>query len=159
VYAEEGWNSQGVRRVKLTAMRALLVGLTLSSLITLAASPRDPFAKAADLEPPTPLPVCNTSLCRHELSDLKLVAIVAQGPESVAMFQTTAGNGLVAKRNAQIGNGGARVTRIDRDCLTISRYVTGANGRVQPVSEQVCITAPEQRWEHDYLTDGPYKIP
>lgn len=140
-------------------MRAVLVGLSLSPLITLAAGPRDPFAKPQELEPPSPVPACNTSLCKHELSDLKLVAIVAQGPESVAMFQNAAGKGLVAKRNAQIGSGGARVTRIDRECLTIARYVTGADGRVQPVSEQVCIVAPAQSWEHDYLTGGPYRIP
>lgn len=140
-------------------MRALLAGLCLSSLITLAAAPRDPFAKPADLEPPSPVAVCNTSLCRHELSDLKLVAIVAQGPESVAMFQNAQGNGLVAKRNALIGNGGARVTRIDRQCLTISRYAKAADGRVVPVTEQVCLELPAKLAEHDYLTDGPYVVP
>ena len=140
-------------------MRALLVGLCLSSLITLAAAPRDPFAKPEELAPLPPTAPCTTSLCRHELSDLKLVAIAAQGPESVAMFENAQGKGFIARRYAQIGNGGARVTRIDRDCLTITRFVSGASGRQQLVTEQVCVEQKALSAEYDYLTDRPYRIP
>jgi Tfp pilus assembly protein PilP len=139
-------------------MRALLVGLCLSSLITLAAPPRDPFAKS-ELAPPIPAAPCNTSLCRHELGDLKLVAIVSPGPQSMAMFENAQGKGFVARRNAQIGNGGARVTRIDGDCVTITRFVSGENGRQQPVAERVCVESSVLIADHDYLTDGPYKAP
>ena len=140
-------------------MRALLAGLCLSSLITLAAGPRDPFAKPEEENGPPPPAPCTTSLCQHELRDLKLVAIASQGPGSVAMFENAQGKGFIARRYAQIGNGGARVTRIDRDCLTITRFVSGASGKQQPVTEQVCVEQKSLGAEHDYLTDGPYKIP
>lgn len=140
-------------------MRALLVGLCLSSLITLAAAPRDPFVKPEELAPLPPTAPCTTSLCRHELSDLKLVAIVSPGPESMAMFENAQGKGFVARRYSQIGNGGARVTRIDGDCLTITRFVSGASGQQHPVAERVCVTERLLIADHDYLTDGPYKIP
>ncbi|MDP1822213.1 MAG: hypothetical protein Q8L48_03195 [Archangium sp.] len=138
-------------------MRSLLAGLMLTSLLSLAGAPRDPFAKPPEGEKLTAQ--CTTSLCRHDLGELKLVAIVARGAESVAMFENRVGKGFVARRNAQIGTAGARVTQIDRDCLTLTHFVTAADGRYAPVSERVCLTGSSQTNEHDYLTDGPYKIP
>lgn len=138
-------------------MRALLGGLMLMSLVSAAASPRDPFAKPEELEKPRAQ--CTTSLCRHDLGDLKLVAIVARGPESVAMFENGLGKGFVARRNAQVGNAGARVTQIDRACLTLTHFSTAADGHFQPVSERICISGARPAAEHDYLTDGPYSIP
>jgi hypothetical protein len=140
-------------------MRALLAGLCLSSLITLAAPPRDPFAKPAEFDPLPPPDTCTTSLCRHELRDLKLVAIATAGLESKAMFENAQGKAFIAQRHSRIGNGGARITRIDRGCVTITRFVTVANGRQQPVDERVCVAEDALIAEHDYLTDGPYKIP
>ena len=135
-------------------MRTLLVGLALASSLSFA---RDPFAKTTEPEPP--VAQCTTSLCRHALAELKLVAIVARGPESVAMFENNLGKGFVARRNAQIGTSGARITQIDRDCLTLTRYSAAADGHFQPISERVCLSRPEQAEEHDYLTDGPYRVP
>lgn len=135
-------------------MRTLLVGLVLASSLSFA---RDPFARTSVLKPP--VAQCSTSLCRHDLADLKLVAIVARGPESVAMFENNGGKGFVARRNAQIGTSGARITQIDRECLTLTRYSAAADGHFQPISERVCLAKGEQADEHDYLTDGPYRIP
>src|SRR5690349_8179582 len=118
-------------------MRALLVGLALSSLITSAAPPRDPFAKPTEFQPPTA--TCTTSLCRHELSDLKLVGIMSGGAEAFAMVENHEGKGFVVRRNAQIGNSGARVTRIDRDCLTLTRFTAAANGHSEPITERICL--------------------
>ena len=136
-------------------MRTLLVGLVLASSLSFA---RDPFTRTRELEPP-PVAQCSTSLCRHDLADLKLVAIVARGPESVAMFENNAGKGFVARRNAQVGTSGARITQIDRECLTLTRYSAAADGHFQPISERVCLASVAQTEEHDYLTDGPYRIP
>jgi Tfp pilus assembly protein PilP len=138
-------------------MRALLIGLALSSLITWAAPPRDPFAKPAELQPP--VAACATSLCRHALAELKLVAIVARGPDSVAMFENQQGKGFLARRNAQIGNAGARVTQIDRECLTLTKFTASANGHYESIAERVCVPGAAPISEHDYLRDGPYEIP
>ena len=135
-------------------MRILLVGLILASSLSFA---RDPFTRTPVLEPP--VAQCSTSLCRHDLADLKLVAIVARGPESVAMFENNAGKGFVARRNAQIGTAGARVTRIERGCLTLTRFTAAANGHLEPIVERLCVSKEELIAEHDYLTDGPYRIP
>lgn len=138
-------------------MRALLATLVLTSLLSLAGAPRDPFAKPAEGAKPTAQ--CTTSLCRHDLAELRLVAIVAQGAEAVAMFENRLGKGFVARRNAQVGTAGARVTQIDRDCLTLTHVVTAADGHYVPMSERVCLAESARTNEHDYLTDGPYKIP
>jgi Tfp pilus assembly protein PilP len=138
-------------------MRALLAGLLLTSSLSLAAGPRDPFAPPREGE--KPVTTCTTSLCRHDLADLKLVAIVARGPESVAMFENREGKGFVARRNAQIGTTGARVTQIDRECLTLTRFTTASDGHYQPVVERVCLAGADQIADHDYLTDGPYRVP
>ena len=142
----------------LPRMRALLAGLTLTSLLSLAGAPRDPFAKPDELTKP-PTPTCTTSLCRHDLADLKLVAIVARGPESVAMFENSLGKGFVARRNAQVGTGGARVTQIERQCLTLTHFTTAVDGHYQPVTERLCLAQADRSSEHDYLTDGPYQVP
>ena len=77
----------------------------------------------------------------------------------MAMFENAQGKGFVARRYSQIGNGGARVTRIDGDCVTITRVVSGANGHQEPVAERVCVQPSVLIADHDYLTDGPYKSP
>lgn len=138
-------------------MRALVTCLMLTPLLSLAGAPRDPFAKPPEGEKPTAQ--CTTSLCRHDLAELKLVAIVARGAESVAMFENRLGKGFVARRNAQVGTAGARVTQIDRDCLTLTHFVTAADGHFAPVSERVCLAPSAQTSEHDYLTDRPFRIP
>ena len=130
-------------------MRALLVGRLMMSSLSFA---RDPFAPPTELTPPPSS--CTTSLCQRELSTLKLVAIVARGPESVAMFEDPLGKGLVARKNAQIGTLGARVTQIDRACLTLTRFVNA-----QAVKERICLEGAASTSEHDYLTDAPYRIP
>ena len=135
-------------------MRPLLLAVLFASSWSLA---RDPFAKPAgdDARRST----CTTSLCKHEVSELKLVAIAGRGPEAVAMFENALGKGFVVRRNAEVGSGGACVTQIDAQCLTLTRFTSAADGRFHPVSERVCLAAGEQGAEHDYLTDGPYRIP
>ena len=135
-------------------MRLLLVAVILVSSWSLA---RDPFAKPGGDEPPRS--TCTTSLCKHEVNELKLVAIIGRGPETVAMFENALGKGFVVRRNAEVGRGGAHVTQIDAQCLTLTRFTASAQGRLLPVSERVCLAAGEQSAEHDYLTDGPYRVP
>jgi hypothetical protein len=128
-------------------MRLLLLAVLFVSSWSLA---RDPFAKPTSDE--APRSTCTTSLCKHEVSELKLVAIAGRGPDAVAMFENALGKGFV-------GSGGARVTQIDAQCLTLTRFTAAADGRSHPVNERVCLAAGEQGTEHDYLTDGPYRIP
>jgi len=135
-------------------MRTLLVGVVIMSSLSYA---RDPFAPP--MEPSKPPSTCTSTLCRYELSDLKLVAIASGGAEPAAMFEDRFGRGFVARRNAQVGTIGARVTRIDRDCLTLTRFAADANGRSIPVTERLCLAGSAQVSEHDYLTDGPFPIP
>ena len=135
-------------------MRPLLLAVLLASSWSLA---RDPFAKPGGEEPTRS--TCTTSLCKHEVNELKLVAIVGRGPESVAMFENALGKGFVVRRNAEVGSGGARVTQIDSQCLTLTHFTAAADGRSHPVTERLCLAAGELIAEHDYLTDGPYRIP
>ena len=68
-------------------------------------------------------------------------------------------NRFVARRNAQVGTGGARVTQIERQCLTLTHFSTAADGRYQPITERLCLAETDRSSEHDYLTDGPYQVP
>ncbi len=139
-------------------MKALLPLVVLASSLCLADSParRDPFARPAGVDVERPRSRCTTSLCRQEVADLKLVAVVARGPQSVAMFEDRAGQGFVARRNTEVGGKGARVSLIDLECVTLMSFVPAADGRVQAVKERLCVPGADAPHDHDYLRDGPY---
>jgi hypothetical protein len=43
--------------------------------------------------------------------------------------------------------------------VTLTRFVTGANGRYQPVVDRVCLPGAQQIGDFDYSKDGPYSVP
>lgn len=145
-------------------MRFVLVSL-LVSLTALAADPytyrpankRDPFANPNQKTLP-PAPGCESSLCKYALGELRLVGIVASGPSSVAMFEDPHGTGLVAHRATQIGQRGGRITEIDRDCITVTEQLPGADGRREPSKTRVCIAAGDAQ-VHELGADKMIDIP
>jgi len=98
---------------------------------TEAKPPRNPFktfiVKATDRSA-TAVP--KTPLQKHELEQLKLVAIIWGVNSPAAMVETPDGKGYSIKKGDLIGNREGRVKRIERDRVIVEERFTEAGGEV-----------------------------
>lgn len=97
---------------------------------------RDPFRapgmqarRTAEAEPET---TCRRPVCKFDIQQLSLVAIVTGGPNPVAMVRDPQGRGHNIRRNSPIGSKGGRVTAIRSDEITITEYWTAPDGTKNP---------------------------
>jgi type IV pilus assembly protein PilP len=106
---------------------------------------RDPFRSLGgqtDRGPdgPTGQAPCDEVLCQFDLDDLKLVAVVSGDANPVAMVEDRGGVGHVVRRNTKMGRQAGKVTAILRDCIVVTSFVPGPDGRQQANRESLCVS-------------------
>ena len=93
---------------------------------------RDPF-RSPDLDLARSAAVsnsaCNEPLCKFDLDQLTLVAVVSGDSNPVAMVQDPQGRGYILHRNTRIGRQGGKVTQILRDSVIITEFFTSPDGK------------------------------
>jgi type IV pilus assembly protein PilP len=106
---------------------------------------RDPF-RAPTLDTPGGKPIdginkeaCDEPLCQMDIDELRLVAVVSGDANPVAMVEDRGGVGHVVRRNTKIGRQGGKVTAVLRDCLVVTSFVVGSDGRAQPNRQNLCV--------------------
>jgi type IV pilus assembly protein PilP len=85
--------------------------------------------------------VCNEPLCRFDLNELVVVAVVSGDANPLAMVEDKAGVGHMVRRNTKIGRQGGKVTQILRDCIVVTSFISGPDGKAQPTKENMCVKA------------------
>ncbi len=83
---------------------------------------------------------CDEVLCQYDLGELKLVAVVSGDANPVAMVEDRYGVGHVLRRNTKVGRQAGKVTAILRDCVVVTSYVNGPDGRQQPNRQSLCVS-------------------
>jgi len=121
---------------------------------------RDPF-RSPDAEPATQAALasatCNEPLCRFDVDQLTLVAVVSGDANPLAMVQDPAGRGYFIRRNTRVGRLGGKVTQIMSDAVVITEYFTTPDGKTTANPVTLAIKAdkiPEQ--ETDLATGKSY---
>jgi type IV pilus assembly protein PilP len=108
---------------------------------------RDPF-RSPDLDLARSAAVanatCNEPLCKFDLDQLTLVAVVSGDANPLAMVQDPQGRGYFLRRNTRIGRQGGKVTQILRDSVTITEYFTGPDGKTNANQLTLAIKADRQ---------------
>lgn len=113
---------------------------------------RDPFRSASagsEQTPNTPSgstdrEVCDEPLCQVDLDELRLVAVVSGDANPVAMVEDRTGVGHVVRRNTKVGKQAGKVTAILRDCIVVTSFVVGPDGRAQPNRQSLCVSTEGQ---------------
>jgi type IV pilus assembly protein PilP len=105
---------------------------------------RDPFRSSAldfrvGQADSTETVVCNEPLCQYDLNDLNVVAVVSGDSNPMGMLEDRSGVGHIIHRNSKVGRQGGKVTQILRDCVVITSFITGADGKAQPNKTQMCV--------------------
>jgi len=108
---------------------------------------RDPF-RSPDLDLARASAVsnsaCNEPLCKFDLDQLTLVAVVSGDSNPVAMVQDPQGRGYILHRNTRIGRQGGKVTQILRDSVTVTEYFTSPDGKSNANQLTLAIKADRQ---------------
>lgn len=93
---------------------------------------RDPF-RSPDAEPAAQAALastsCNEPLCRFDVDQLTLVAVVSGDANPLAMVQDPAGRGYFVRRNTRVGRQGGKVTQIMSDAVVVTEYFTTPDGK------------------------------
>jgi hypothetical protein len=140
-------------------MRTLLAAsLCLVASVTLAQRPksgRDPFenqTKTGIVE----RGLCDSTLCRLGVDNVRLVAVVGSTASPVAMFEDRSGTGYLARKGTRLGPN-ARVSDIAAGCVVVTSFVTAESGRQEPVKRSVCLVRTESE-VLDLATDAPVPV-
>lgn len=93
---------------------------------------RDPF-RSPEAEPAAQAGLANTActepLCRFDIDQLTLVAVVSGDANPLAMVQDPLGRGYFVRRNSRVGRQGGKVTQIMSDAVVITEYFTTPDGK------------------------------
>jgi type IV pilus assembly protein PilP len=105
---------------------------------------RDPFRGLANDDTGTTkdekiVDTCDEPLCQFDIDELTLVAVVSGDSNPLAMVEDRTGTGHLVRRNTRMGKQGGKVTSILRDCMVVTSFVRGADGRAQPNRQNVCV--------------------
>lgn len=105
---------------------------------------RDPFrgrtmVEAAASQSEAEMQICDEPLCQFDLNDLSLVAVVSGDANPLGMVEDRGGIGHVVRRNSKIGRNGGKVTQIIRDCIVVTSYISGPDGKAQPNKTNMCV--------------------
>ncbi len=121
---------------------------------------RDPF-RSPETEPATQAALasatCTEPLCRFDIDQLVLVAVVSGDANPLAMVQDPAGRGYFVRRNTRVGRQGGKVTQILSDAVVITEYFTTPDGKTTANPVTLAIKTekvPEQ--ETDLATGKTY---
>ena len=121
---------------------------------------RDPF-RSPEAEPAAQAALANTActepLCRFDVDQLTLVAVVSGDANPLAMVQDPAGRGYFVRRNTRVGRQGGKVTQIMSDAVVITEYFTTPDGKTtaNPVTLAIKSERPPEQ-ETDLATGKPY---
>jgi len=121
---------------------------------------RDPF-RSPEAEPAAQAALANTTctepLCRFDVDQLTLVAVVSGDANPLAMVQDPAGRGYFVRRNTRVGRQGGKVTQIMSDAVVITEYFTTPDGKTtaNPVTLAIKSERPPEQ-ETDLATGKPY---
>ena len=121
---------------------------------------RDPF-RSPEAEPAAQAAlantVCNEPLCRFDIDQLTLVAVVSGDANPLAMVQDPAGRGYFVRRNTRVGRQGGKVTQIMSDAVVITEYFTTPDGKTtaNPVTLAIKTERPPEQ-ETDLATGKSY---
>ena len=120
---------------------------------------RDPF-RSPEAEPATQAAInasCNEPLCRFDVDQLTLVAVVSGDANPLAMVQDPAGRGYFVRRNTRVGRQGGKVTQIMSDAVVITEYFTTPDGKTtaNPVTLAIKSEKPPEQ-ETDLATGKSY---
>ena len=121
---------------------------------------RDPF-RSPEAEPAAQAALasatCTEPLCRFDIDQLTLVAVVSGDANPLAMVQDPQGRGYFVRRNTRVGRQGGKVTQIMSDAVVITEYFTTPDGKTTANPVTLAIKAekiPEQ--ETDLATGKSY---
>jgi type IV pilus assembly protein PilP len=118
---------------------------------------RDPF-RSPDLDLARASAVsntaCNEPLCKFDLDQLTLVAVVSGDSNPVAMVQDSQGRGYILHRNTRIGRQGGKVTQILRDSVIVTEYFTAPDGKSNANQLTLAIKADRQAPQELDLSTG-----
>jgi type IV pilus assembly protein PilP len=121
---------------------------------------RDPF-RSPEAEPAAQAALANANctepLCRFDVDQLTLVAVVSGDANPLAMVQDPAGRGYFVRRNTRIGRQGGKVTQIMSDALVVTEYFTTPDGKTtaNPVTLAIKSEKPGSQ-ETDLATGKQY---
>lgn len=82
---------------------------------------------------------CNEPLCQWDLDQLNLVAVVSGDANPLAMLEDPQKTGHIVRRETRVGKQGGKVTQILRDCLVVTEYWNGPDGKRNPNPVKVCV--------------------
>lgn len=106
---------------------------------------RDPFrGQNTENDPTAPSEpnrgeTCDEPLCQFDIDELTLVAVVSGDSNPVAMVEDRLGVGHLVRRNTRLGKQGGKATSILRDCVVVTSFVRGVDGRAQPNRQNMCV--------------------
>ena len=121
---------------------------------------RDPF-RSPEAEPAAQASLANTActepLCRFDVDQLTLVAVVSGDANPLAMVQDPQGRGYFVRRNTRVGRQGGKVTQIMSDAVVVTEYFTTPDGKTtaNPVTLAIKTERPAEQ-ETDLATGKPY---
>jgi type IV pilus assembly protein PilP len=118
---------------------------------------RDPF-RSPDLDLARAASVnnaaCNEPLCKFDLDQLTLVAVVSGDSNPVAMVQDPQNRGYILHRNTRIGRQGGKVTQILRDSVIVTEYFSAPDGKSNANQVTLAIKADRQSLPELDLSTG-----
>lgn len=101
---------------------------------------------------------CTEPLCQYDLDELSVVAVVSGDANPLAMVEDKAGTGFVVRRNTRMGKQGGKVTQVLRDCIVVTSFITGPDGKAQPNKQNMCVkTDARSKPPVDLLVGKPYQ--
>lgn len=140
-------------------MRTLLAAtLCLVASVALAQRPkfgRDPFENQAKTIVERG-GLCDSTLCRLGVDNVRLVGVVGSTASPVAMFEDKSGTGYFARKGTRLGPN-ARISDIAAGCVVVTSFVTAESGRQEPVKRSVCLER-SQGEVLDLATDAPVPV-
>lgn len=87
---------------------------------------------------------CDEPLCKFDLEELTLVAVVSGDANPMGMLEDRTGQGHLVRRNSRVGKNGGKVTAISRNCLTVTSYFQGPDGKAKPNRVETCVKVDER---------------
>ncbi len=82
---------------------------------------------------------CDEPLCKFDLEQLSLVAVVSGDANPLAMVEDPDRVGHMVHRNTRMGKGGGKVTSILRDCVVVTQYFQGPDGKSNADKVNLCV--------------------
>jgi type IV pilus assembly protein PilP len=82
---------------------------------------------------------CSEPLCQFDLDELTVVAVVSGDSNPLAMVQDRTNVGHIVRKNTKMGKSNGKVTQILRECVVVTSFVTGPDGKSQPNRQEMCV--------------------